>query len=395
MLSISTSVAPFASLSIGLFFAPLNAEFGWNRAEISWCVSLLLVSSAICLPFVGRLTDRFGARAVIVPSYVMLGIGLIAIGLFVSQLWHMLLLFLMIGILSSGTQPIPFLAVLTAWFNKHRGLAIGLSVSGIGLGYAYVPILVQFMIDHHGWRIAYYSLSLIIFVVTVPIVILFLKESPAELGMHADGVLMEYSERSTSKEIGLTVKEALRIREFWLMVFIFPLLSFAIYGIYIHLVPLLVDRGMKTATAAAVASVVGVSTLISRIAVGYLLDRFFGPKVALFAFVLSGIGIVILASGATGSVVFIAAATLGLSVGAEVDILAYFSGRYFGLRGFGTICGILMAAFVFGAALGPIAFGMGFEATGSYQVNLVGCAVIVLLVLLLTSMLGDYPELEK
>ena len=152
MLSISTSVAPFASLSIGLFFAPLNAEFGWNRAEISWCVSLLLVSSAICLPFVGRLTDRFGARAVIVPSYVMLGIGLIAIGLFVSQLWHMLLLFLMIGILSSGTQPIPFLAVLTAWFNKHRGLAIGLSVSGIGLGYAYVPILVQFMIDHHGWR---------------------------------------------------------------------------------------------------------------------------------------------------------------------------------------------------------------------------------------------------
>ena len=172
--------------------------------------------------------------------------------------------------------------------------------------------------------------------------------------------------RATRKDVGYTTKEVLRHREFWILSAIFVVLSFVLNGMLAHLVPMLVDRGMDTSTAAAVAATEGLTVFISRIVIGYLIDRIFAPYVAMVFFTLSAIGIGIFAMGAVDTVAFLAAIMVGLSLGAEVDLLAYLTGRYFGLRTFGATYGLLFAAILTGTALGPLAFGIGFESTGSY-----------------------------
>ena len=143
-LCISTGPGPFAFAALGLFVIPFSTEFGWDRAEISFSLTLLIAATAICLPFIGRLVDRFGSRIVLMPSLIVMALCLAAIPLLVSELWHLMVIFLAIGTLAAGTNSVPYMPVLSAWFLKKRGLAIGLAISGIGLGYFYVPLLLHY-----------------------------------------------------------------------------------------------------------------------------------------------------------------------------------------------------------------------------------------------------------
>ncbi len=393
---ISTGPGPFAFAALGLFILPFSAEFGWDRAEISFCLTLLIGATAISLPFIGRLVDRFGSRIILFPSLITMALCLAAIPLLISELWHLTLIFLIIGTLGAGTNSVPYMPVLSAWFLNKRGLAIGLAISGIGLGYFYVPLLTQYLIDHHGWRSGYYALSAIVFFIALPLAFIFLRESPASMGLRPDGdTAGGEAPRATRKDVGYTTKEVLRHREFWILSVIFVVLSFVLNGMLAHLVPMLVDRGMDTSTAAAVAATEGLTVFISRIVIGYLIDRIFAPYVAMVFFTLSAIGIGIFAMGAVDTVAFLAAIMVGLSLGAEVDLLAYLTGRYFGLRTFGATYGLLFAAILAGTALGPLAFGIGFESTGSYVGILSICVGINILAVIFTALLGPYPDWEK
>ena len=375
---------------------PFTAEFGWDRAEISFCLTLLIGATAISLPFIGRLVDRFGSRVVLMPSLIAMALCLAAIPLFVSELWHLILIFLVIGTLAAGTNSVPYMPVLSAWFLNKRGLAIGLAISGIGLGYFYVPLVTQYFIDQHGWRSGYYALSAIVFFIALPLALIFLRESPASMGLQPDGVTTTTdAPKATRKDVGFTTKEVLRHREFWILCSIFVVLSFVLNGMLSALVPMLVDRGMATSTAAAVAATEGLTVFISRIVIGFLIDRIFAPYVAIVFFTLSAIGIGIFALGAVDTMAFLAAILVGLSLGAEVDLLAYLTGRYFGLRTFGATYGLLFAAILTGTALGPLAFGIGFESTGSYTRILTICVGINILAVALTALLGPYPDWEK
>ena len=144
------------------------------------------------------------------------------------------------------------------------------------------------------------------------------------------------------------------------------MLSFALHGLLAHLVPMLVDRGMSSATAASVAAVEGVTVMLARVLVGHLMDRFFAPRVAMTFFVLSALGLVAFATGAVDGLAFAAAILVGLSLGAEVDMVAYLAGRYFGLKSFGATFGLLFGAVLVGITLGPVAFGFTYERMGSY-----------------------------
>lgn len=393
---ISTGPGPFAFAALGLFIIPFSDEFGWDRAEISFCLTLLIAATAISLPFIGRIVDRVGSRLVLLPSLIVMALCLAAIPLFVNELWHLTVIFLLIGTLGAGTNSVPYMPVLSAWFLRNRGLAIGLAISGIGLGYAYVPLLLQFLIDHHGWRSGYYALSAIVFFIALPLAFIFLRESPASMGLQPDGDTgAGEPPKATKKDVGYTTKEVLRHREFWILSGVFIFLSFVLNGMLSHLVPMLVDRGMGTSTAAAVAATVGITVFVSRIVIGYLIDRIFAPYVAIAFFILSALGIGIFALGAVDSLAFLAAIMVGLSLGAEVDLLAYLTGRYFGLRTFGATYGLLFSAILAGTALGPLAFGIGFESTGSYVGILTICVGINLIAVILCALLGPYPDWEK
>jgi predicted MFS family arabinose efflux permease len=390
MLAMSAGAGPLGMASFGLLMLPLQQEFGWSRAELSWSLTLLNAASAFSLILVGRLVDIKGARAVILPCFALMALCLVAIPLLVSEIWHLWALFLLMGIVGAATNSVTYVPVLSAWFNRRRGLALGLAMSGFGAGYAYVPVLVQAMIERVGWRGAYVGLSLIVVLVAIPAVYWLLIEKPQDRGMAADGVALD-DRAAAEAPSGLTTGQALRTREFWLLTLIFSLMTTIMYGLFTHLVPMLGDRGVSPGVAAIVASTMGLTTFGGRILVGFIVDEIFGPVVLFCIVMLAAAGILVLSLGLTGPMMFVAAALIGTTIGAEADLLAYLASRYFGTRSLATIFGFQVAAYMGGVALGPAVFGMGYEVSQSYDPVLKACLGGLLIILLLTALLRRYP----
>jgi len=378
--------------SLGLFIVPLGEEFSWNRGEISLASTVFTVTLALSLPIIGKLVDRFGTRKVLMPSIVLFGSLLAAIPLLTSELWHFIGLFLLIGSLGAGANALAYLRTISAWFDRRRGLALGLAMAGGGLGYALVPPLVQYLIDEYGWRAGYFALAAVVLVIALPIVFLILRETPEEMGLQPDGDVVEADHDSAELAIGMTRSEALRTRTFWLLAFIFAALTFSLYGLLQHLVPMLTDRGMDTSAAALAASTIGISIVFARVLIGYLIDRIFAPRVALVCFLLSALSLALLASGAVGATAFLAAVLAGLSIGAELDLLAFLASRYFGLKSFGEIYGLLFASFLVGASIGPVAYGYGYETSGSYVTMLALCCILILCACVVCAVLPAYTR---
>ena len=188
---------------------------------------------------------------------------------------------------------------------------------------------------------------------------------------------------------------ALRRREFWLLWVVFGALAFSLYGLLPHLVPMLTDRGMTAERAALAAASIGVTIIIARAVIGYLIDYFFAPRVALLFFLASAAGIAILAAGGSGAWAFLAAVFVGFSIGAELDLMAFLTTRYFGLKHFGAVYGVMFAALLVGTSLGPVSFGAAFELSGSYFSILVVCAALNAGASLLLLFLPEYPDLAR
>jgi MFS family permease len=393
MLGMSTNPGPFVFASFGLFMLAFQREFGWGRGDMSLALTGLTISCAVALPIVGRIIDRVGARRIQLASMAMLALLLAAIPLLVTEIWHLTVLLIVLGALTAAANGVAFMHVVSAWFYRKRGLAIGLVMAGTGLGYAYVPVLVRYVIDAYSWRAAYFVLAGIIAFIVMPLVYVWMRESPSELGLRPDGDPPDaVPPAATSRDVGLDLAQILRRREFWVLVSVLIVLSFALHGLLAHLVPMLVDRGMTAKAAATVAAVVGITVMLARVFVGHLMDRFFAPRVAITFFVLSAVGLVAFATGAVDALAFVAAILVGLSLGAEVDMVAYLAGRYFGLKAFGTTFGLLFGAVLVGITLGPVAFGYTYESLGSYVDVLWVSVGFNVLAILLMLVLGPFPD---
>jgi MFS family permease len=391
IVGMSTGPGQFAFGSLSLFIIPLGAEFGWDRAEISTAATVFTVALMFSLPVLGRLVDLYGSRRVLLPSMFLVALLLSSIPLTLSTLWHLWFIFALIGCLGAGANSVPYMRTVTAWFDRRRGLALGITLAGAGFGYSYVPPLVQIAIDSHGWRSAYFLLAGIILVIALPIVFLFFRESPQERA----GIAAKLSDSPSSDDLpGHTRSQALRSRVFWQLFLAFGLLSCSLYGLMLHSVPMLSDRGMSSGSAALAASTIGITIMISRVIVGYLIDRIFAPKVAACAFALSAAGLVVLALGGIDGAAYAAMVLVGFSIGAEMDLMTFLASRYFGLRHFGEIYGILFGSLLIGTSIGPLVFGWSFESSGSYTSILWGAAVIVAVSAIITLALPGYSQLH-
>ena len=362
MVGLAIGPGQFAFAALGLFIKPLGTEFGWSRSGISLALTAFTVVLALSMPVVGHFVDRLGSRRVLIPAVFAVGVLLAAVGALISQLWHLMLIFVLIGSLGAGANSLPYMRTIAAWFEKRRGLAIGIAMAGSGIGYAFVPPAVQYMIDHYGWRSGYYLLAAITILIGIPVLLRWFRDSPAELGLVPDGdSRIEATVEGDASVVGFTRAAALKSGRFWLLFGIFAVLSFSLYGLLPHLVPMLTDRGISTVRAALVASTIGYTIILARVVIGYLIDRFFAPRVAVFFFFLSAVGMGILATGTSSSVVFLATVLIGFSIGAEIDLMAYLASRYFGLRHYGAIYGVLFASLLVGTSLGPVSYGLAYE----------------------------------
>jgi MFS family permease len=230
-LSMFVAQGPVLLYTLGLFIKQLNQEFGWDRASISAAGGIAAIFSAITVPFVGSLIDRWGVRTVLLPIVVLCASSVALIALTPKSVVVFMLLFAITGVLGSGQGPLGYAKCVSAWFDDRRGLALGITMSGIGLGAALIPQYAQFLIGNFGWRAAYAGLGLLTLIVAFPAVFLFIRE-PARAKSPA-----AQSSASEDRPPDLEVREVLGGRRFWLIACALLLVSTVTQGLVVHTVP--------------------------------------------------------------------------------------------------------------------------------------------------------------
>jgi MFS family permease len=361
--------------TFGLFVKPLAETFGWSRGAISLGFSIVAGFASLAAPVVGLLADRFGPRKVILCAALLFGSGFLSFLSLSASIWHFYGLYLFTALGGIGLTTIPYATAISRWFVRQRGLALGFMGVGVFVGGMYAPPLVTYVITHWGWRWAYVALGLLVWSTILPVIGLFLVESPQQLGLQPDGEVEDAKSPAASAPHGAhsrdsTFAEARKTLPFWLMAVSFSLLSATIHGCLTHLAPLLTDQGLSAQQAAVALMLFSAMGAVGRVTTGYLLDRLPPRLVATSYFLAVVLGLLAALGSSDERLALLFAAMLGVGFGAESDLMPYLTARYFGLKSFGEIYGWIFGAFAFGAVLGPFLMGWIFDTTGSYRLAL-------------------------
>ncbi len=364
LLVVSAAIGLAASMnammiySLGAFIGPLESEFGWPRGDISLAVTVLTMGLFLAGPVVGTACDRFGAAAVGSASLAAFGLLLLAMAATLESLVGLWTFFFLIALAGAGSTPIVLARPISAAFDRQRGLALGIVLTGAGLGGFWLPNFVTEVVTRSGWRSAYACLALFA-VCAAPVVYFGFK--PTE--RRAAGATAAGSAPATR---GFTRREARATAAFWAMSALAVSMAMGIGGMMVHLVPLFRDLGATPADAAATASVMGIASVVGRLAVGACLDHFIPHRVAVTVLALGMLGLLLLRIGGLDYAVA-GVMLIGLLLGAELDMLAFLTTRLFGQRAFGAIYGWFYSIYALGFGVSPFLIGRLRDATGSYD----------------------------
>lgn len=359
--------------SFSLFVKPLEEALGWGRGQMMAGFTLFYFMVGLGSPVAGRFVDRYGARPVIPVGAALMGLGFLLVSR-MSELYLFYLGYVIIGTGAAAIGPVPCSAVVSNWFKRKRGTALGLMAAGIGAGGVVVAPFAGFMLSHFDWRTAYLSLGILAMVVTIPLSLLFVRTRPSEMGLYPDGdrapagVPEDATRRGGALE-GRTLKQAMRTRTFWLIAASFCGYTFASMGVLQSTVPFLEDIGYPVATAASAIGAIGFGSAVGKILFGWLCDRM--PATRAFALgaalLLAGVLVIFTVRADSPLVlIWIYALLFGLGAGAWLPTLSVLASVNFGLLFYGAVFGALNMAQSMGTATGPLFAGLMHDATGSY-----------------------------
>jgi MFS family permease len=383
-IGIAFGISPIPFFAIGHLTPGLEADFGWSRAQIMLAVTVVGVTNALMTPVYGMLMDRWGVRPVALGSLV----GFALTWALVSQNPGSLPLFyatwFLMALLGSASQPISWTRVVNAWFTRSRGFALGLALTGTGLAGFAINALMPRLIEAFGWRGAILATVLLPLGVALPLAVAWFHEPAIAHARPGD---------APAVTAGMSARAAIRTVRFWTMAAIFTGFALAYAGLATNFVPLLIDAGWSAPEAGLTVGMVGISTIVGRVIAGYLLDHVWAPLVA--APLLCGpiVTCVLLTGDSIAPAAALAGAVLlGLAAGMEADLIAYLTARYFGLRSYGTLYGMLFGAFGLGAAVSPPLYGWVRDASGSYEPALWLAAATFAAGAVALLLLGRYPD---
>lgn len=380
-------VTNFHVYSLTIFIEPLEQAFGWTRTQITGATIVSAIVGVMGYPLVGILLDRYGARRV-----ALLGMLLFCPALaLLSQVgpaihtWWLGYALVNVGHIMAG---------ITVWtsgvasrFDKRRGLALGISLTGSGIATATLPTLANFLVERFGWDGAYIGLGVIAAVLILPTTIFLFHDRRSLAAKTAKGRAV----KAWTPE-GVSVGQALGTFTFWRLLFAALFLITALLGLIVHFVPMLSEGGVARTTAAAIAGLIGLSSVAGRLISGALIDRvharFVGGAFSLLPAIACTL---VLASGSEPMLWYPAAAAFGLALGAEADVLSYSTTRYFGFKSYGVLFGFYAATLTIGAGIGPVLGGLIHDRTGAYDLLLQGAIGVSLLASLLMFTLAPYP----
>jgi MFS family permease len=385
-LGYSTSVIHVYSL--GPFIEPLTQEFGWSRAQASVGISIAsFISAMFCIP-IGILVDRIGPRRVGLVGVLLMTGAFALLSTVTGAMANWVMLWTVIAFGTLAVQATVWTSAVASRFHASRGLAFAITLSGASVSAAVFPILATWLIGDYGWRTAFAGMAGMWVALVFPVIFFAFR------GAQDGGAAQHATSISPAVVLkGVTLSEGLRSPVLYKLLMASALFSFTAIGAVVHFVPILTDAGAAPLAAAGIASLIGIFSIVGRVGTGLLLDRFPGHIIGAIAFLLPIIAAVLLLfDGANPLSQSIAAAAIGLTVGSEVDVIAFLASKHFGLKNFGALYGALVMALSLGTAFGPLAAGSVYDHAGSYTPFLALAIVLMASSAIALWSLGDPPE---
>lgn len=359
----------------GVFAKSIGAEFGWSRASVSLGLTAFALASGVGSLTLGMAIDRFGLRKITLLYVLLFGGAIALVPLVPARLDLFVMIFAVMGFFGSAATVMPYATAVCSWFNRKRGLALGLVNAGTGVGAALMPLYANFLLSRYGWQGGYWGVAVLVTLVPVA-TLAFLVRLPAGYEQERRTLLAERrgGTGDGSLSLGAIVRSS---RHFWLIAIGIFTVSVATFSVISQIVPIATDRGHSSMAAAGILSTVGIGSLIARLAAGFAMDRIFAPYVAAGVFVMAMIGMGVLVGSKTVMALTVAGVMIGIAAGAEGDILTYLVSRYFPMGSFGSVAGAIWVTWAWGGALGTYLIGLSFDNTHSYTAAMIGFAVLL------------------
>lgn len=391
LIGIGTSVSVAPLYAFGSMIVPLQEAFGWSRGEIQPAIAFLFASSVISIQITGWLFKRYGIRPVTLCSLVALASAYLLMTFNTGSIWQLYGGYALLAFAGLGTMQVTWTQLVNLWFDLNRGLALAIILSGTGLAALVLPPVLSWAIGLWGWRAGYWVLGLLPLLVTLPLSMWWLSSAAPLVKQVA---VTARADLEAVKLPGMTLRQAARSRRFWVCNVALLLAVTAMIGMVINTVPLLRDKGLSASDAAYVFSIYGVSLVLGRVVVGYLIDRFWAPGVAFVVMLAPAFGSLIFMTQSDMQILVLGSILVGLGAGAEMDIAAFLMARYFGMRDYARVYSLHMGIISLGATLAPFGFAILFARTGSYNAMLVYCTVAFAVGSAMLLTLGRYPRFE-
>jgi len=385
---VSTGAIP--TYGLGLFIHPLEENLGWSRAQISSGLSIYSCIGLAGAPLVGMLIDRFGSRRIALFGVTAFCSLVAMLSLVTSSIQSWWLGWLFIGIAGLFIKPTVWSKAVTSFFDKGRGVALACMASGTGVSAAILPLLGNFFIEEFGWRLAFVGISACLG--SFALVMLWMWFFDA-----SDKPILSTDTRSKKERLqalpGWDAKVGLRRRQLYQISLAAFLATGVVTAYTVHMVSMLATAGIARDQAVAMFGMVGILAVIARLSVGYIFDKVAHPAVGTLSIALPIIPALVMLFMPAGPLMAICAVVaVGVAIGGEYDAVLYLSSRYFGLKAFGLLFGIVASAILAGLGIGSLVAGHIFDQTRSYDLFFLLSIPLTMVAAVMVATLGRYPD---
>jgi MFS family permease len=375
-----------------VFIGPISRDLNIGAAAIASAYGLATLIAAFGLPLMGRIIDRQGARKTMTIVVILLGFACIAFGFAPGLIW-LGLGFGALRFLAQGSLMLNSTNVLSHWFSRKRGFAMGLMLLGFAISMAIHPPASQWLIDHVGWRQAWIWIGVSTWVLMLPLLAFLLHNAPEPLGLVPDGIAEVASmggvQDRHSAAYGLTLAEALRTPTFYIVATGLFTMSMLVTALHFFQVSIFEHQGLSPTIAAWMFPLSAVVAVFTQPFVGRSLDQLATPRVFATALLMLSASLITITFVKNLPTALLYGVVFGVNNAFNITMFGYLYPRYFGRRHLGSIQGVGQMIGVVGASIGPIPLGIAFDIFGDYGTMLLILAVVPVFVAVITQFLKE------
>lgn len=378
-LGIAASAIALPYYSIGALTKPIELETGWSRTDIQFAIAFSSGLGALTAPVTGWMVDRYGTRRVALPCFAGIALGMVIAAMARSPVMFYLG-FAVTALLGAGTNPVVWSKVVTSRFDQARGTALGLALVGTAMSAILLPLLITMLTERSNWHVALGVVAMLPIVLSLPVAWFWLPSEPAR-------------KATALVQAPVSIRSAVRSFRFAVLAISILCGYLAVSGVLTSLVPAFTDRGLTPARAAVIAGTVGLAMIPGRVLIGILIDRYWAPAVGCVILLIPAAACLVLIRAAGSVELTLCCLALGLAAGAELDLLAFLTARYFGRARFSKLYALLYAGLAVGSASAPALFSRLREVSGDYSASFLSSAGLFAVAGCILLLLGPYPSI--